>query len=47
MKRKVLERGSGIAYLKGYITTKKLLKITDELKKTYYGQYLFNIAKDD
>ena len=36
-----------IAYLKGYITTEKLLKTAEELKKTDYGQYLFNLARDD
>ena len=36
-----------IAYLKGYITTEKLLKTAEELKKTDYGQYLFNLAKED
>lgn len=36
-----------IAYLKGYITTKKLLKTAENLKKTDYGQYLFNLARED
>lgn len=36
-----------IAYLKGYITTEKLLKTAEELKKTDYGQYLFNLARED
>ena len=34
-----------IAYLKGYITEEQLLKTAEELKKTDYGQYLFNLAK--
>ena len=34
-----------IAYLKGYINKKQLLKTAEELKKTDYGQYLFNLAK--
>ena len=34
-----------IAYLKGYITTEQLLETAEELKKTDYGQYLFNLAK--
>ena len=35
-----------IAYLKGYITTEQLLKTAEDLKKTDYGKYLFNLAKD-
>ncbi|MBO6110309.1 MAG: glucose-1-phosphate thymidylyltransferase, partial [Methanobrevibacter sp.] len=34
-----------IAYLKGYIDDEKLLKTAEELKKTDYGQYLFNLVK--
>ncbi|WP_432645097.1 glucose-1-phosphate thymidylyltransferase RfbA [Methanobrevibacter sp.] len=34
-----------IAYLNGYIDVKQLLKTAEELKKTDYGQYLFNLAK--
>ena len=34
-----------IAYLKGYITEEQLLKTAEELKKTDYGQYLFNLVK--
>lgn len=34
-----------IAFLKGYITKEQLLKTAQELKKTDYGQYLFNLAK--
>ena len=33
-----------IAYLKGYISKEQLLKTAEELKKTDYGQYLFNLA---
>lgn len=33
-----------IAYLKGYIDREKLLGLAEELKKTDYGQYLFNLA---
>ena len=33
-----------IAYNKGYITKEQLLKTAKELKKTDYGQYLFNLA---
>ncbi len=36
-----------IAYLKGYINEDKLLKTAKELKKTDYGQYLFNLVKKD
>ena len=36
-----------IAYLKGYIDDKQLLKTANELKKTDYGQYLFNLVKSD
>ena len=35
-----------IAYLKEYITTGQLLKTAEDLKKTDYGEYLFNLAKD-
>ena len=34
-----------IAYLKGYINDEELLKTANELKKTDYGQYLFNLVK--
>ena len=34
-----------IAYSKGYIDDEKLLKTASELKKTDYGQYLFNLVK--
>lgn len=34
-----------IAYNKGYITKEQLLKTANELKKTDYGQYLFNLAE--
>ena len=34
-----------IAYLKGYINDDQLLKTAEELKKTDYGQYLFNLVK--
>ena len=34
-----------IAYLKKYINKEQLLKTAEELKKTDYGQYLFNLAK--
>ncbi|MBQ6512938.1 glucose-1-phosphate thymidylyltransferase RfbA [Methanobrevibacter sp.] len=34
-----------IAYMKGYISKEQLLKTAEELKKTAYGQYLFNLAK--
>jgi glucose-1-phosphate thymidylyltransferase len=34
-----------IAYLKGYITKEQILKTAEELKKTDYGQYLFNLVK--
>ena len=34
-----------IAYLKGYIDDEELLKTAHELKKTDYGQYLFNLVK--
>ena len=33
-----------IAYLKGYISEEQLLETAEELKKTDYGQYLFNLA---
>lgn len=36
-----------ISYNKGYITKEELLKTAEELKKTDYGQYLFNLVKDD
>lgn len=35
-----------IAYLKGYITKEQLLKTAEDLKKTDYGEYLFNLARD-
>ncbi len=34
-----------IAYLKGYITKEQLLKKAEELKKTDYGKYLFDLAE--
>ena len=34
-----------IAYLKGYITKEQLLETAEDLKKTDYGQYLFNLAE--
>lgn len=34
-----------IAYLKGYIGKEQLLKTAEELKKTSYGEYLFNLAE--
>lgn len=34
-----------IAYNKGYISKEQLLKTANELKKTDYGQYLFNLAE--
>ncbi|MDO5860138.1 glucose-1-phosphate thymidylyltransferase RfbA [Methanobrevibacter sp.] len=34
-----------IAYIKGYISKEDLLKTAEELNKTDYGQYLFNLAK--
>lgn len=34
-----------IAYNKGYITKEQLLKTANELKKTDYGQYLFNLIE--
>ena len=34
-----------IAYMNGYITKEQLLKTAEELNKTDYGQYLFNLAK--
>ena len=34
-----------IAYNKGYINKEQLLKTARELKKTDYGEYLFNIAR--
>lgn len=36
-----------IAYNKGYIDDDQLLKTAEELKKTDYGQYLFNLIKED
>ena len=33
-----------IAYLNNYISKENLLKTAEELKKTDYGQYLFNLA---
>lgn len=36
-----------IAYNKGYISKKQLLKTAKELKKTDYGQYLFDLAKKE
>lgn len=36
-----------IAYLKGYITKEQLLETAEELKKTDYGQYLFNLVGMD
>ena len=34
-----------IAYLKGYIDDEQLLETANELEKTSYGQYLFNLVK--
>ena len=34
-----------IAYNKGYVGDEQLLKTAEELKKTDYGQYLFNLVK--
>ena len=34
-----------IAFNKGYISKEQLLKTADELKKTDYGQYLFDLVK--
>ena len=34
-----------ISYLKGYIDDEQLLKTAEELKKTDYGEYLFNLVK--
>lgn len=34
-----------IAFIKGYISKEDLLETAEELKKTAYGQYLFNLAK--
>ena len=36
-----------IAYNKGYIDDEKLLETAEELKKTDYGEYLFNLIKGD
>lgn len=36
-----------IAYLKGYIGDEELLKTAEELKKTDYGQYLFNLLETE
>ena len=36
-----------IAYNKGYINDEQLLKTAEELKKTDYGKYLFNLVKED
>lgn len=36
-----------IAYLKGYITTEQLLKTAEDLKKTDYGKYLFNLKEKE
>ena len=35
-----------IAYRKGYITKKQLLKLAEPLKKNQYGQYLLKIADE-
>ena len=35
-----------VAYRKGLITNEQLLKLGTELKKTNYGKYLLNIAKE-
>ena len=32
-------------YIKGYITKEQLLETAEDLKKTDYGQYLFNLAE--
>jgi glucose-1-phosphate thymidylyltransferase len=34
-----------IAYMRGFIDRKQLLKLADDLKKSTYGQYLYSIAK--
>ena len=34
-----------IAFIKGYIDEEQVLKTANELKKTDYGQYLFNLVK--
>ncbi len=34
-----------IAYIKGYIDDEQILKTAEELKKTDYGEYLFNLVK--
>lgn len=34
-----------IAYLKGYIDDEQLLKTAEELKKTAYGRYLYNLVE--
>ena len=34
-----------IAFINDYISKDELLKTAEELKKTDYGQYLFNLAK--
>lgn len=36
-----------IAYYKGYINKEQLLKTANELKKTDYGEYLFNLANKE
>lgn len=36
-----------IAYNKGYINREKLFKEAENLKKTEYGQYLYNLASDN
>ena len=36
-----------IAFNKGYISKEQLLKTANELKKTDYGQYLFNLSEED
>ena len=35
-----------IAYIKGYINDDELLRTAEELKKTAYGEYLFNLVKE-
>lgn len=35
-----------IAYYKGYIDDKKLITLANALKKTNYGEYLYNLAKN-
>lgn len=36
-----------IAWRRGFITTEQLLKLGENLKTTYYGQYLIDLAKEN